>query len=271
MTTDFSRAALDLGEELRERRKAAGFRSQDALASVLNCDRTRITKAETGQSVPTDDVLDAWGEACRFDARPWKVLARHARERPSGTPRWFEGWLDAERKATFIRAWSPLLVPGMLQTAEYALPLFLAMGIDREDAEARLASRLQRQSILEGPQAVTIVLLIDEGVLHRPVGPPTVMADQLDHLLVMSGRRNVTIQVARGTGGLAGMSGAFHIATCPTMPDTMLMTAVADQTTDSPELIREASVTFELIRGRALDTESSRAVIMEAKEQWKSP
>lgn len=270
MPADLSSAAHDLADELRERRKAAGFTSQDALARVLNCDRTRVTKAETGQSVPTDDLLDAWAAACDFDARPWKVVARHARGRSSGTPRWFEGWLDAERKAAFIRLWHPLLVPGLLQTAEYALTVLLAGGIDREDAEARLATRLQRQEILDGPRAATIVVLLDEAVLHRLVGSPVVMVGQLEHLLVMSGRRNVTIQVVQGTGGLAGMFGSFDIASSPRVPDMMRMSAVEDQTADNPELIREATVTFELIRGRALDAESSRAVIMEAIESWKN-
>lgn len=269
MPADFSSAALELANELRERRKAAGFTSQDALARVLNCDRTRVTKAENGQ-VPTDDLLDAWGEACGFDVRAWKVLARHVRERTPGTPRWFEGWLDAERKAIFIRVWNPLVVPGTLQIAEYALPLFQAMGVDEEEASARVASRLQRQEILDGPHAVTMAVLLDETVLHRLVGSPTVMVEQLELLLAMSNRRNLAIQVVRGTGGLAGMSGPFHIANGPGMPDTIAMSAVADQTTDNPELIREATVIFELIRGRALDTESSRAVIVEAIERWKN-
>jgi transcriptional regulator with XRE-family HTH domain len=266
---DFSSAALELANELRERRKAAGFTSQDALARVLNCDRTRVTKAENGQ-VPTDDLLDAWGEACGFDVRAWKVLARHVRERTPGTPRWFEGWLDAERKATFIRLWHPLLVPGLLQTAEYALPLFLATGIGEDDVQARLATRLNRQEILGGPQATTIVVLLDETVLYRPVGSDAVMAGQLEHLLAVSERRNVMIQVVRGRGGLAGMFGSFDIASASGAPDTMRMSAVADQTTDNPELIREATVIFELIRGRALDVESSRAVIVEAIERWKN-
>jgi hypothetical protein len=229
-----------------------------------------VTKAETGQSVPTDDLLDAWGEACNFDARPWKVLARYARERSPGTPQWFEGWLDAERKAAFIRAWTPLLVHGLFQTAEYALTVLLAGGIDESDAQARLATRLQRQEILDGPQPVTIVVLLDEAVLHRLVGSPAIMVQQLEHLLIMSRRRNVTIQVVRATGSLAGMFGAFDVASGPGMPDTMRMSAVADQTTDEPELIREATVTFELIRGRALDTESSQAAITEAIERWKN-
>lgn len=111
MSAELSSAAIELANELRERRKAAGFGSQDALARVLNCDRTRVTKAETGQSVPTDDILEAWGEACAFDVRPWKAVARQARERSSGAPRWFEGWLDAEQKAHTLRIWQPLTFP----------------------------------------------------------------------------------------------------------------------------------------------------------------
>jgi hypothetical protein len=113
-------------------------------------------------------------------------------------------------------------------------------------------------------------VLIDEGVLHRPVASASAMADQLDHLLAMSRRRNVTVQVARAKDSLAGMFGAFDLASGPELADTMRMSAVADQTTDSAKLVREAAVAFELVRGRALDTESSRAVIMEAMEQWKS-
>jgi transcriptional regulator with XRE-family HTH domain len=265
---DLSYVAYDLASELRERRKAAGY-TQEALAKVLNCDRTRVTKAENGQ-VPTDDLIGAWAVACDFDPRPWKVIARCARERTPGTPQWFEGWLEAERKATFIRVWNPLLVPGLLQTAEYALTVLLAGGIDKESAELRLTTRLQRQEILDGPKAVTIVALLEEAVLCHLVGSPAVMVGQLEHLLAVSKRRNVTIQVVRGPAGLAGRFGAFDIASGLGMPDIMRMSAVADQTTDSAELIREAAVTFELIRGRALDTESSWAVILEAIERWKS-
>ena len=70
-----------LGRELRRARVAAGFSSQDALAARLGFDRTVIAKAETGDRVPTPEVLSAWCEACNLDAElfeRWAVLARRS-------------------------------------------------------------------------------------------------------------------------------------------------------------------------------------------------
>jgi transcriptional regulator with XRE-family HTH domain len=273
---DLSSAAYDLANELRERRKAAGFASQDALARVLNCDRTRITKAENGQ-VPTDDLIDAWAAACNFDPRPWKILARYARERssersetPQWAPRWFQPWLEIEPNAALIRVWSPLLVTGLFQPVEYARALFRSGRMDENEAEAALATRLKRQEILDAPRPPTIVALLDETVLYRFVGSPAVMITMLENVLAMSSRWNVTIQVVRGPAALAGMFGGFHLASGPGMADLLMMSAVADQVTDSPELIQKTIADFELIRGRALDAVDSRVVIREATEYWES-
>jgi transcriptional regulator with XRE-family HTH domain len=114
-----------LGDELRRARAAAGFSSQEALAAKLGFDRTVIAKAETGDRPPTPEVLAAWCQACGIDAEffeRWAVVARRA---DGPVPTWFEDWLKAEGEAQSLRLWSPLLIPGLLQTAEYARALFL--------------------------------------------------------------------------------------------------------------------------------------------------
>jgi transcriptional regulator with XRE-family HTH domain len=110
--------AAFLGGELRRARVAAGFSSQDAPAGKLGFDRTVIAKAETGERPPTADVLAAWCQACRLDDELFGRLAVLARRADGPVPTWFEDWLQAEGEAQSLRMWSPILIPGLLQTAE---------------------------------------------------------------------------------------------------------------------------------------------------------
>jgi hypothetical protein len=96
--------------------------------------------------------------------------------------------------------------------------------------------RVERQSIITGPDAPQVIAVLDESVLYRLIGKPAIMARQLDHLLEMSQQPNVTIQVARGTGTYWGLVGSFDIASGSTIPDTLKMLAVEDQTMDDPTL-----------------------------------
>jgi hypothetical protein len=264
-------AAL-LGLELKRIREAAGFASQDALARALGFTRTVIGKAESGERVPTRDVFYPWLDACRLAGEVRDMLIREYElvRNLVGIPLWFMVWIDIEKRAEFIRVWQPLLMPGLLQIEDYMRAMYLAAGVDEDKTEERVAARVERQAILDGDAPVHLTVLIAELVLDWLVGTPKVMAAQLAHVLGMSRRGNISVQVVRGMGATAGMSGAFDIATGPEFRDTMRMSAVEDQTTDTPELVRQAALVFEEIRGHALNVAESRAVIVEAIERWKS-
>src|ERR1700722_15614911 len=154
-----------LGAELRRARMAAGFSSQETLAARLGFDRSVVAKAETGERPPTDDVLAAWCQACRLDDDLFGRLAVLARRADGPVPRWFEGWLEAEGNAHTLRLWSAVLLPGLLQTAEYARALFLAMGLDEEAAEGQVRVRLDRREILDRPDPPQVVAVLYEAVL----------------------------------------------------------------------------------------------------------
>jgi transcriptional regulator with XRE-family HTH domain len=260
-----------LGRELRKARVAAGFSSQEALAARLGFDRTVIAKAETGDRVPTADVLAAWCEACNVDAErlePWAVLARRT---DGPVPSWFESWLEAEREAHTLRLWSPMLVPGLLQTAEYARALYLATGLDEEAADEHVTVRLERQASLDRPKPPHVVAVLDESVLHRLIGSPPVMADQLAHLADLYERLNISIQVVPSeTGANAGLSGAFDLASGDGAPEVLRMEAVEDVTTETRSLVHKAANIFDRVRADALPRAASRKLILEAAEQWKT-
>ena len=83
-------------------------------------------------------------------------------------PRWFADWVDAEARATVIRWWEPLLIPGLLQTEDYAPAVLSTWRRDSADeVEAKIAIRLGRQSVLA---SADFRALLDESVLHRRIG-----------------------------------------------------------------------------------------------------
>jgi transcriptional regulator with XRE-family HTH domain len=263
--------AAFLGAELRRARAAAGFSSQDALAAKLGFDRSVVAKAETGERPPTAEVLTAWCEACRLNEDLFGRLAVLARRADGPAPTWFEDWLRAEGEAHTLRIWQPLIIPGLLQTPEYARALFLAAGADDALADELVALRLERQSIMDRDGPPHIVTVLDEFALRRLVGSPAIMSEQLTHLADSAGRPNICVGIVpASTGANAGLSGGFQLASCDGAPDVLRMEAVEDVTEERRSLVRQAMRIFDLIRADALPRAASRALILEAIGQWKT-
>jgi transcriptional regulator with XRE-family HTH domain len=266
-----SNPAAFLGAELRRARLAAGFNTQDSLATRLGFDRTVIAKAETGDRPPTVDVLSAWCSVCQIaDTDLFGRLAVLARRANGAVPTWFEGWLEAESEAHTLRLWSPLLVPGLLQTAGYARKLFLAAGFGDDRAAELTDARLERQAVLERPEPAQVIVVIDETVLHRKIGTTAIMVEQLDHLAAVAELMTVSVHVLPAADANAGLSGAFSLASTNGMPETLVLETVEDQVTRDRSLVRRAAVIFDLVRRDALPHAPSRNLILEAAEQWKT-
>ena len=148
--------------------------------------------------------------------------------------------------------------------------MYLLSGVDEDEAEEKVAARIERQAILGGDDPVHLTVLIEESVLHRLIG------NSREHgQAARASDRDVPAAKhhpadSPGSGCVAGLNGAFDIASGPGIPDTMRMDAVEDQITDSRELVRMMAAVFEQIRGHALNVEESRAAIVEAINRWKS-
>jgi transcriptional regulator with XRE-family HTH domain len=260
--------AAFFGAELRRARVAAGFSSQDALAARIGFDRSVIAKAETGERPPTPDVLAAWCEACGLDAEMFARMAVLAR---SNVPRWFAGWRDRERTATSLCWWEPLLVPGLVQTPDYARALFRAWRrAEGDDLEELVSMRTERQSILSGPEPASLWVIIDETVLHRCIGDEKIMYDQLRHLAVLATRPTITVQVVpTAVRAHVGLLGAFAIAAGDGADTVYMESPDEGHTTEVPGVVAKLTQTFNILRGEALSLETSRELIMkEAEERW---
>jgi hypothetical protein len=217
-------------------------------------------------------VLAAWCAACNLDPDLFARMAALARNSDGPVPTWFEGWLEAERDARMLRLWAPLLIPGLLQTADYARAVFLATGMNEDASEEHVAVRLGRQAILDRPSPPQLVVVLDESVLQRLIGSPQVMADQLAHVADQSERPDISVQVVpAATGGNAGLGGLLELASSEGGPEIIVMgTAVDDVTTETRSLVGRAAGIFVRIQADALPRAASRALIREAAEQWKA-
>jgi transcriptional regulator with XRE-family HTH domain len=247
--------AVFFGEEFMRVRPAAGFPTQDALAAAMHVSRDVVTKAENGKQVVTDDTFRRWMDACRVSAEVCDYLTRAlvlAREADGGVvPRWAEKWRAAERLADYLQIFAPVLAPGQFQAEEYALELFLEAGMTPEQAAEHVRLRLQRQEILDGPNASRVTAVLDESGLYRVVGSPAVLLGQLNHLLELSKRPNIIIQIVRLPNHYNGLENWFEIATGRMITATLNMITVEDQTTDIPVVVDKAIVLFEQVRARA--------------------
>ena len=177
-------------------------------------------------------------------------------------------------EAQSLRIWSPTLIPGLLQTAEYARALFLAEQTDTSDDAigALVEARLQRQGILDRADPPDVVVVLDEMVLHRLIGSPQVMHDALVQVAELSQRPYIVVQVVPASNGAnAGLGGAFYIAAADGIPEALQMVGVEDHTTEKRSLVRKAAVAFDRVRGDALPRDASRDLILKvADERWKS-
>jgi transcriptional regulator with XRE-family HTH domain len=265
-------AAL-LGDELRELRKLAGYRSQDDVAGSIGTDRSVIGKAETGELPPTPELLTALLDTYQVTGQLRRVYERLnmvARARQDPGKLHVAPWYETEARAHTLRYWAPTIVPGIAQTAAYAADLFRALGYDEETVTGLVELRIGRQAILKRPDPPDTTILLWEPVLHHQIGDAETMCDQLATLIELSGR--VMIQIVPGKiGANAGVGGPIALAATDDAPELLCSSAlVEDLLTNNPVPVRKASASFNRVRGDALTAQESRAMITEAKKKWQS-
>jgi transcriptional regulator with XRE-family HTH domain len=272
---DQSSPAARLGRKLREARKLAGFASHQALADAMNCDRSTVTKIESGRLAPSDKILRLWCRLCQVDHELYEPMARLARAaEASPVPVWFEDFASAQHLAHTIRTWHPTVIPGSVQIPDYSRPLYEVMGLDDDRMEELVAARIDLQQIFTRPKRPTTLLAaIDEAVLRRRVGSDEVMHRQLAHMVELGQRKNIGIQVVPASHACnAGHVGAFTIASLPGAPDVLLTeSAVRDVTTDDPSELLQAHKIFDGVRLDALSKAQSLEFITKLADQiWRS-
>ncbi len=196
MTTSTDQARASLGIRLRDIRRDAGL-SGTELAQLSGWLSSKVSKIEHGKQTPSEEDLRVWCEHCRaLDELPDLIAAVRSIETQfaewrrimrSGTRRRQQASAAAYERARLFRIYEPAVIPGLLQTREYAVAVLLTF-IDfvrvPEDAQEGAAARLERQRVLtHGDRRFHMVL--GEQALHTNVGGAEVMTGQLEHLLAV--------------------------------------------------------------------------------------
>jgi hypothetical protein len=189
-----------------------------------------------------------------------------------GYPSWFTEWLEAERRATSLCWWEPLLVLGLLQTPDYARAI-LAAGTDttEDQLEELVSARIGRQAIFDRPAPPKLWAMMDEAVLHRLIGSGKIMHAQLLHLADMFCHPSITVQIVPARAGAhAGLLGGFAIASIDSSPDIVYLETSADgQVLGKSSVVAKVTLRFNTLRAVALPRDDSRDLILKvAEERW---
>ncbi|MFC1419943.1 helix-turn-helix domain-containing protein [Streptacidiphilus cavernicola] len=268
-----------LGAELRRLREQKGMTAED-VAQQLLVSQSKISRLENGRrSISQRDVRDlctVYGVTDEIMVDGLMTMARESRQRG-----WWHAFGDLpysvyiglEQEAAKIMVYESLLLPGLLQTREYAQALVAGIQPDRdmEAVHRRVEVRMQRQERVNGEDPVDLWAVIDEAALQRVVGNPEIMRAQLEHLAQLGDLAHVNIQVLPfRSGAHPGMSGAFSILEFPESADTAVVYlegVTSDLYLEKEPDVRRYTGLYEHLRASALSTAESKALIMDkAKE-----
>ena len=263
------------GAELRYYRTEAGL-SQAELAALVNVSHHVISKIETGDRAPARGFPQRLDAVAQLDtraglARLWRHLSKSARRH--GYPGWFGDWAGMEASAIRIHWFEPLLIPGLLQTEDYARALLAGrIGCSTDKTDAVIAARIERQAILtRDKNPAEFFTVLDEMALRRPVGGRHVMAEQLRHLAEASRLPNIVMQVIPAhTGVHDGLAGAgFAIAEFADAPNAGYQeTALRGQVIQDPRDVAALEVTWDRLRSEALPRAASAELVEEVAKSW---
>lgn len=257
------------GSELRRCRKKGGL-SQAQLGERTTYSPDMIGKIERGERPPSAEFVKQCDEIFGIDGH-FDRLYQFMLQTPG--PAWFTRWLEEiEPRATVLRTWDPLLVPGLLQTEAYARHIFAREPkITPEEVEERLQARMLRKTVLDRGDPPAVWVLLDEGVLLRSIGGPQVIGAQMEHLLVMAQRSNVVIQIVPfAAESTVGLTGAFILAELPGgEPDAVYVeSSVTGEVTTEHEIVASVWSRYDTIRADAYPQHVSLKMIQDGIDRW---
>ncbi|MCX4592271.1 helix-turn-helix transcriptional regulator [Streptomyces sp. NBC_01549] len=255
---DPSASPLDYyGWELRRQREAHSLK-QGQLGEIIFCTGSLVGQIETTKKIPTRDFSERVDAALGTDGVFSRLIGLVLR---SQLPTWFQPYAEMEAKAAYISTYQAQLVYGLLQTEEYARAV-LATGMP-DDLDSLVAARMERQRILERGRPPLAWAILDEAVLHRPIGSREVMRRQLARLLEFTDHRWMRIQVLPFSAGEhASLAGSFNLLRFEDDPDVVYTEdVIAGHMTANPGIIREAARRYAHLQAAALSIEASAALI----------
>lgn len=210
--------ARGLGVELKEMRIRAGL-TTTLVGERLGWSASTVSRIETGKRGVTSEEVSAMMVVYQATSEERQRLIDLARE--AHRPGWWESGepslpsqlsslISFESQASAITDVAMILVPGLLQSGDYARAVMAKTGVEESIADARVAARIGRQERLHRDPAPLFEAFIDEAALRRSLGGPAVMLEQMNQLLRLSRQANISVRALPfAMEGHIGISGSF--------------------------------------------------------------
>jgi transcriptional regulator with XRE-family HTH domain len=241
--------------------------SLSQMGLVMECSRHTVSNIEHAR--------DGWNmneeQAARLDAHlrlngHFGRLVRYART--AHDPDWFAEYAKYEAKALIVRLYRLSLIPGLLQTPDYARAMIRESRIAL-DVEAAVESRMKRREVLTRKPLPHIWVLLDESILHRPVGGAEVMYEQLAYLREAAELPQLTIRaVPLSKGFYPGLDGSFNSLTMENEDLAFVEAPGGGRLVRGTTEVREFGVRWDQIGASALPWDSSLELIDQAMERF---
>ncbi|WP_030024253.1 helix-turn-helix domain-containing protein [Streptomyces monomycini] len=241
--------------------------SREELAAEVGYSAEYVKSMEQGRRKPTVHLLRVADQMCR--AHGMLTAAREYLE-PEKFPSYSADYMRYEADALAVSSYQAQLVPGLLQTEEYARTLMEGRWppLDRETVEQRVSFRLERQALLD-KETRTFSFVINEAVLRQVLGTRKGHRDQLHRLLEAGERRNVTLQVLpRRDGASPALFGPFNLLVTPDHDRIAYEEGhLGGVLCSDPERVRQIIQRYELLLQRAMHAEDSARFIEKLVEE----
>ncbi|MFF3174587.1 helix-turn-helix domain-containing protein [Streptomyces sp. NPDC057900] len=270
-----------LGQELRRLREIKGMTAEE-VAERLLVSQSKISRLENGRrSISQRDVRDLCGVYEVEDVRVVDSLMQMAKD--SRQQGWWHAFGDIpysvyiglETDAESLRVYEPQVIPGLLQTRQYAEALIRGAlpEAPQSDIDKRVSVRLRRQDRISSPEhPLRLWAVIDESALRRLVGDKQVMIEQLEHLVELSHLPHVTVQVLPfDMGAHPGINGQYAILEFPDAADSSVVYiegVTSDLYLEKANDVQLYSVMYEHLRAQALNVEQTRIFIDEIAKSY---
>lgn len=268
---------LVLGSQLRRLREAKGISREEA-GYTIRGSGSKISRMELGRvgfkERDVEDLLTLYGIAEDEERDSFLDLVRRSNE-PGWWNRyndliapWFQDFVGLEESASRIQTFELQFVPGLLQTERYARAI-ASRGrpeFPDEEIERRVRLRMQRQKLFARSKAPRVWAVLDESVLHRPIGGRDVMREQLESLLEATQLPNISLQILPFSVGHSSAEGAYTILRFaePEIPDIAYLEHLCGALyLDKPEEIEIYSLASHRLAVDALTPEETRKLLRE--------
>jgi transcriptional regulator with XRE-family HTH domain len=261
-----------LGAQLRRLRETRGISREDAGYSI-RASESKISRMELGRvsfkERDVADLLTLYGVTEEPERLALLGLVREANATGwwhgygEVMPTWFQTYVGLEESAALIRTFEVQFVHGLLQTEEYIRSVIRLGHPEAAEpwVERRVGLRLERQKLLVSEQAPHFVAVMDEGALRRPFGTPSMMREQVRHLLEAAEAPNVGVRILPfAAGGHAAGGGAFTLLSFPEsdLPDLVYLEQLTGALyIDKADEVAEYTRAMDALDRMALDTTAS--------------